>query len=178
MKTVETLSIIEAKTKAYAVAREVLAVRVSELESEVKSVQRRRMPGLKSAAAAAKDAQHALAAAVQAAPECFVQPRTITLHGIRVGFYKGTGKLDWESDERVVALIKKHLPDQAELLIRTKETPIAKALQNLSVADLRRIGCTVEEAGDSVYIKASDSDLEKIVAGILAEGAIQDEVKA
>ena len=75
-----------------------------------------------------------------------------------------------------MALIRRYLPEQADTLIRTVEEPHKPALALLSVADLRRVGCTVVETGEAVVIKAVDSEVDKMVDALLkdavdAEGA-------
>ena len=166
---------IEQLAKAYAEARDVVAERVNAAEDEVRGVYRRKMPGIKLAHAAAADAQAKLAAAIQARPELFVKPRTITLHGIKLGFQKGKGKIEWADDEKVLAAIERHFsPISAEALIITIRKPSKEALAKLPANELRKLGCTIEEAGDMVFIKAADGELEKLVARILKEGAVEE----
>lgn len=173
-----TLSTIETLTKDYAAARAVVAERVNALDAEVREIHRRKVPGIKTAAAAAKDAQAKLVEAIKSAPELFTSPRTLTINGIKVGYQKGKGKLDWEDDDRVVALIRKFLPEHADLLINTTCTLSKDALKNLDVRTLAKIGVTAEAAGDNVVIRTSDSDVDKLVAKILKEGAVEEAAAA
>ena len=48
------------------------------------------------------------------------------------------------------------------------------ALAQLPAAELHKLGVQVEEAGDRVYIKASDSEVDKLVVAILKEGAVDE----
>ena len=43
------------------------------------------------------------------------------------------------------------------------------------IADLKRIGCTIEETGDVVVIKPTDSDVDKIVSALLADATAETE---
>lgn len=110
-----------------------------------------------------------LFAAVEASPDLFRKPRTRELHGIRVGFAKGKGKIEWNDASQVVTLIKKHLPAQAETLIKTNEKPVKSALNGLSAADLKRIGVTVTEAGDRVVVTPVDGELDRLVEALLSD---------
>ena len=74
----------------------------------------------------------------------------------------------------MVARIKKHLPEQADVLIRTKEAPVKEALAQLTAAELKKIGVTIEDAGDTVVIKPVDSEVDKLVDALL-KGAASDE---
>ena len=71
-------------------------------------------------------------------------------------------------------LIKKHLPDQAELLIDVVETPAKNAIAMLPVTDLKRIGANVKAAGDQVVIKPADGAIDKLVKA-LVKAAIEEE---
>ncbi|MES2697271.1 MAG: host-nuclease inhibitor Gam family protein [Verrucomicrobiota bacterium] len=166
-----TLAELEALAGAYVKARTVVSERVADLQTEVSALQRRRVGGIKAAAAEAADLCARLRATIEKAPHLFVRPRTMSLHGVTVGFRKGSGKLEWEDDAKTVALIRKHLPDQAELLIITEEKPSADALKNLDAKELAKIGVAMEGTGDFVVVKTTDSALEKLVAKILKEGA-------
>lgn len=171
IESATSLASIDALAKAYAQARSVLSERVSDLEKETAEIHRRRIGGIKSAAATATDLQAQLRSAIEGAPELFVRPRTFCLHGIKVGYQKGKGKLDWDDNAKVVGLIRKHLPEQAEVLIITEEIPSADAMANLDVKALARIGVRCEGTGDQVVIKASDTAVDKFVKKLLSEGA-------
>ncbi len=69
----------------------------------------------------------------------------------------------------MVARIKKHLPEQADVLIKLKETPVKDALAQLSAAELKKLGVTVSEAGDQVVVKPVDSEVDKMVDALMKE---------
>lgn len=161
---------IETLTTKYAKARQALGDAVQELNNKIEALKRQHLSHLKSLVADAADAHATLSHAVQSSPGLFEKPKTQTFAGIKVGFRKGTGGIDWDDDDKVVALIEKHFPkSQAELLIKTTKKPIAKALADLDVADLKRIGCRVEATGEVVFIKPTDSAVDKIVNALLKE---------
>lgn len=164
-----TLTEIEQHARAYADLRLVLSERVQALQAEIEAVKRRRLVGIKKAVAAVADRHDTLAAAIQAAPELFARPRTKVLAGIRVGFVKQKGKLVISDPDKTLSLIRRHCAEQADTLIKTTEKPIKKALEALSVAELKRIGVTVLDDGDRILIKASDSEVDKLVTALLAE---------
>lgn len=171
-----TLTDIEQQTRAYATARDVLTERVQILEAEIEASKRRRLHGIKEAVRKIKDIEAALHNSIESAPELFVKPRTIVISGIRIGMAKGKGKIEFENPEQVVRLIRRHFPDQADTLVAVKETPVKKALANLAVAELKRIGVTVEQTNDEVVIKPTDSQVDKLVSALLKEAQqLEDE---
>lgn len=169
-----TLSEIEKLTKAFADVRQQLAERVRSLEDEIMGLKRRRLPVIKNTVNAVIERQSHLKAALEDSKDLFVKPKTLIIHGVKVGFQKAKGKITWADDAQVVKLIKKHLPEQADVLIKTTEKPIKDALTNLPAADLKRIGVTVEETGDQPVIKATDSEIDKFVDGLLKEEGLEN----
>lgn len=168
--TPESLTTYNDAAKRYADARATLAVRVSVLEARIQKVHSLRLPGIRKALAEAKDAQAALAAVIEAAPADFEKPRTITLHGVKLGMQKAKGSIEWDDDEVLSRRIQLRHPDQYEILVKVTRKPIVKALNQLTTAELRKLGCSVTEAGDAPYIKAEDTALDKLISRLLKEG--------
>jgi len=172
---VSSIEVIDYYCRQYAEAREVLAARVMKLEAETAALRNRLLPGIKAAAAAAADRQALLSAEISSHPDLFTKPRTMTLRGIKIGYQKGKGKISWDDDDKVVAAIRRTFAlDKADALLRIKEEPIKAALEQLPAAELKRLGVQVVEAGDQIVIKAIDGDVDKLVARILKEGAVDE----
>jgi hypothetical protein len=165
-----TLSDIETAARDYAKARKILADRVGSLEDELGALKRRRIDGIKSATEEAAGLCDRLRTMVEGAPGLFEKPRTYVLHGIKLGFMKGKGKLDWDDSAAVIAKIRKHLGDQADVLVIIEERPSADAMKNLPASDLARIGVRLIDADDQVIVKATDSEVDKFVSQLLKEG--------
>lgn len=178
MNTTEvTLSTIENLTRDYARAHETLSGRVRELEEYRQKITRVRLPGIRSAAAKTAEAHAALASAIEAAPHLFERPRTLTIHGIKVGLQKGKGEIRFANQEQVIRLIRKHLSDQEDQLIAVRESVVKTALAKLSIAELKKIGCEIVETGDQVVIKAATAEIDKIVTAILTEAQKLEEAE-
>lgn len=172
-----TLKDIEAKTKLYAEQREKLAQMVDALNEGIQALKKDQLPAIKRALARAAQHQAELQALISASADLFVKPRTVIFHGVKVGFTKGKGGIEITDADRTILLIRKHLPEQAEALITVRESPFKPGLQQLTVADLKRVGCVVVETGDQVVIKAVDSEVDKMV-DVLLKGAVDEEVAA
>lgn len=161
MKTIEDLS------RDYADERNWLAERIAAYKEELEKLNHRLLPQVKRAVDSVSRARAKLEKEVADHPELFVKPKSVILHGIRVGLAKGKGTISWDNADRVVELIHKHFPEQAEVLVKVTETPVKKALAQLSAADLKRLGITVTETGDEVVIKPVDGDVERLVEALL-----------
>ena len=121
-----TLTDIEQHTRCYADARDLLASRVQALQDEIEAAKRRKLFGIKKAVAAAAEARDKLHAAIEDSPELFERPRTLVILGIRIGYTKGSGKLSFDDASKVVQLIRRHFPEQSEVLVKTTEAPSAR----------------------------------------------------
>lgn len=169
---------IEDLTRDFARKRDVLGNRLGILQEEIRALQRRKMHGIKTALASAQDAQAKLAAFIESNPKQFDKPKTITIEGVRVGLMKSKGRIAWDAPDQVVALIRKKMPDQADTLVRTTESPARGALNNLTVAELKAIGCRIVDAGEQVVIKPQDSELDKLIDRLMGDLAEIEEVSA
>jgi hypothetical protein len=158
---------IETKALALRRARDTLTERAQSLHEQLMSAQRKAMRGLRTAVASVTEAEAELKAAVQQAPQLFERPRSVVMHGVKLGYQKGKGKIEWEDDARVVKLIRKHFNDQFDVLVKTTEKPTAAALATLSVDDLKRLGITVEGTGDVVFVKDTTAGVDKLVKALL-----------
>lgn len=126
------------------------------MDEAIALVKKTELPKLRKWVAAAAEAEAALKAQIEAAPELFQKPKTVTLHGIRVGYMKGKGGIEWDDADRVVAAIQRHLPDQADALIRWTARPLKDALNQLDAASLKKIGCRVVDTGEQVVVRPTD----------------------
>lgn len=172
-----TLQDIESACRAARAARDILTERAHALQDEIAALQRRKLPGIRSAVAAVAEEDAALMALLQSAPGLFVKPRSVVLSGLQVGYTKGKGTIDFGDVAQTIKLIRKHLPDQADALIKVKETPIKAAIKNLPGGDLKKIGVTVQATGDVVFISDATDSVDKLVAALLkgTEEAAQGE---
>jgi len=169
-----TLGEIEKLTKDYAEWREQLSNAVRALEDEIGAVKRKYITSIKRKVEAVAERQAALKAAIGDSAGLFKKPRTMILHGIKIGFQKSKGEMKWVDANQVVRLIKKHFPDLVETLIKTTETPVKAALGQISAADLKRIGVTIEDDGDDVVIKSTDSEIDKFVEALLKDDDLKE----
>jgi hypothetical protein len=153
-------------------ARRALGTLVQALQDGIEHMKAQHMPAIRDSIESAAVAWRELELMIERNPECFERPRTVQMHGIKFGLAKGRGGLDIEDPDRTIALIRKHLPDQADVLIATKETPVKDALLQLPASDLKRIGVNVRDTGDQVLIRPADGEVDKLVR-TLVSGAVE-----
>lgn len=165
--TTTTLDHITDSARLLADARSHLGELMHALSAGLEALKADSLPDIRNAIVAATAAWQSLELSIQINPQLFVQPRTVSAHGITFGLEKGKGAITISDPDKTIALIRKHLPEQAHLLITTREVPLKKALAQLSAADLKRIGATVSDAGDRVVIRPAPSDVDKLVKALV-----------
>ncbi len=166
---------IENRAHVYNELRGELADLIGELNDEIDALTRERMPVIKKLATRVA-AQHTdLEAAITAAPHLFQKPRTITLHGIKCGFRKNEGRIEFDDPDLVVKKIYQNF-DAPEPYLRIVTQPNKEALATLPGADLKRLGCRIVDTTDVVVIKPADSDIEKKINTFL-KTALEPAVK-
>jgi hypothetical protein len=164
-----TLGEIELLTKDYSDSYSKLSDKVQELNDEIEASKRRHMRYIKTFAEEALERKSKLSNAIEESKDLFTQPKSIVIHGMKVGLQKGKGKITIPDEEKTILLIKKVLPEQADILIKTEEKLVKPALNNLTAGDLKKVGLNLVESTDEVMIKPTGSDIDKIVNALLKE---------
>lgn len=165
---VNAMQQIEMLARAYRDARDTLTDRATVLNDELEAAKRRSMRGLRSAAAAVTKAGDELRAAIDENRALFVKPKSVVFSGVRCGLKKGRGTTDWDDDAQVVKLIRRHFPDQFEVLVKVTEKPVKDAMANLTADQLKKIGVRVEGSGDVIQMQDTTQEVDKLVKALLA----------
>lgn len=150
-------------------SRDALSDAMTKMTKEVEVIKAKHLPNIRALVIAGQDSASSLKAAIEDAPELFEKPRTRSLHGIKIGFSTSAGKVEFEDGDTVVKLIKKNLPDQASVLIKSKEAPVKAALKGLNQEQLEQIGAKIAGAGELVVLTPTDSELDKLVDALLTD---------
>lgn len=162
-----TMQEVEQLVAKFSARSEALAGAVLAFREELVALEKRHSGRLRKLALARHEVQDAITAAIAESPELFAKPRSVTMHGTKVGLRKGTGKMTIEDDELVVKLILRHFPERADILIQTVQKPVRSALAQLSVAELKRVAVTVEDTGDVPFVKSVDTEIEKAIKALV-----------
>lgn len=167
-----TLLDIENLADEFASARLNLIDRAAILKSEIEHITQRELPGLRRAAEQAAEAEDKLRNAINGARDLFEKPRSQVMSGIRCGVMKQKGQVVIDDEAATITRIRKQLPkDQAELLIRVRESVHKPGVYDLTAADLKRLGIRIEDTDDAVVVKPVTSALDKLIDAWLAEAS-------
>lgn len=167
-----TMEQIEKKARDYSVLRTSLVELVNELNNDLEKAKKKYLGAIRETVKKTKDAESVLLAAVETSREYFQKPKTLTMHGVKVGFGKQRGKIEFDSADKLVARIERlYAGDEAmlEQLLIIKKKPSKEGLEKLDVPSLKKLGVTVEEAGERAIVKPVDGEVDKLVAALLKE---------
>lgn len=121
-------------------------------------------------ATAAADRKEELLAAIRSAPELFGRPRTRAHAGVKFGYQKRRGQVVIPAESATIRRIRDLLPaEQAELLIRVRESVHKPAVYDLTAADLKRLGIEIGNDADEVIAKIAGEDIERMVDALLRD---------
>jgi hypothetical protein len=171
-----SLTTIEAVCADYDAESAKLESMVADLEKDLEAVKQKHLPGLKRQAAVVARREAEGISAVESAPNLFVKPRTVTVHGVKAGYSTSVGKLAFDDGDTVVKLIRRYRKDDADVFIRTVEEPNKDSLKTLPREELQRLGCRIEGAGDLVVFKRVAGDVERLINKLI-EKLVQAMVK-
>lgn len=171
----DTLTALDGHAAKFAKAHATLDDRCASLNAEIADLYRRRLPGIKDALGQVREHQAALLAIVKERPDLFVQPRSIIVRGVAMGYEKSRGSISVPKGKKEIeALVKRALKvledGQFDLCFETEYKPRKKALSQLPAATLQKLGCEVHEAGDFVFVRSAVSDVDKLVARLIKAG--------
>ena len=160
---------IENQTKKYSDARAKVAAIVTSIENETKAIRQRYQTALKNAVADAAEKKNVLKDAIDECPGLFDKPRTHIYAGIKVGYQKQKGKMEIIDEDKTIELIRRKMPEKADLLIITTSKAAKKALEKLSAAELKSIAVNIGDSTDEILINPIDSNIDKIVDTLLKD---------
>lgn len=164
-----TLGQIETKSEKYEVASAFLDQLISDLETDLETVKKKHLARIKKQAGEVANLEAELHSLIERSPKLFVRPRTLTVHGIKVGFTLSTGKLEFDDEETVITLIKKFHKDDVDTYIRKTEEVNKDALRTLDTDALKKLGCKIEGAGDVVVLKRVAGEVEKLINKLITK---------
>ena len=97
---------IEKGARSYNELRGELAAVIGELNEKIEALTLKKLPLIKKLAGRAAEKHKELETAILAAPQLFEKPRTAVFHGIKCGFRKNEGRIEFDDPESVVEKIQ------------------------------------------------------------------------
>ena len=142
---------------------------VAALEADLEAVKQRHLAKLKRQAAVVARAEAELASAVEQAPQLFKRPRTLVLHGTKIGFANTIGSVVFEDGDYVVKAVRNVMPERFDEFVKTEFTPRKDALRKLTPDELDVLACRVEGDGEVVVLKRVAGDVEKLMDKLISK---------
>lgn len=171
--------IIERVAYAYRQARDVLREEATAANTAIEAAKREHLAPLRAALAQVAALEAELRQAIETSPPTLWQrTRTRVVHGVKLGWQKLRGRVEFPDEAKTITRIRDLLPpDQAELLIRVRQSVHKPAVYDLTAGDLKRLGITVTDDSDQVVIRDLASELDRALEALLADAARELEAR-
>ena len=181
MNTSKKLAPIERQARRYSVARGRLSRRYGAFQRALQKLQDKHLPKIRADLDTTANIKSELEIAISAAPELFRDPRTLTLHGVRVGFMDGKASVRMPKGKKNTAAVlagiratftAEEITTLALIVRASVEAPNKDALQLLLEKGKAPAlpGVEYTTAGERVFILPADHALDKIITKVLQEG--------
>ncbi len=164
-----SLAGLETLTREYADRHRQVGRLADEMQGELDRLKARHLAGLREAVRLSRAARAQLDAGIQAHPELFDRPRTVIMHGVKIGLAKGKGRLTIADERATILKIKQMFGPNAADFLHLTVSPNKTALGELSAGALKKLGVTVAATGDVVVIKPAAGGLEQFLSLLLPE---------
>lgn len=118
---------------------------------------------------------------VRAAPDLFTKPKSIEHSGLRIGFRKGRGSVEFADKDKLVKRIQllKSLKvlSKAEVdqIVTLKVSVKKSALARLDANVLKRLGVDVIAGQDAAFAEPIDTEVEKLLKQLFGDKDDADE---
>lgn len=165
----KSLQEIEAQTKKFADANNVLASTIDEMETEINLIKKEYLKRLQPLADNVSIEKALLKEAIDESRLIFVKPKTYVFHGVKVGLQSSKGSIKIIDEEKTIELIEKNLPDMVENVIKNSKSVIKESLKLLSDNELVQINCKKIPASEMVLIKSNRDEVEKFIDAMIKE---------
>jgi predicted membrane GTPase involved in stress response len=137
------------------------------LEDERKAISSKYEPLLSVAIDEAHTARLAVIASLEDSEALFAKPKTITIDGVTVGFQKTRDQIVFNiSEDETITRIKATLPDQAQLLIKTKESIVKAAIVGLEDWQRKQICVEAVKGHDEAIVKLTDGEMQAFLTEV------------
>ena len=170
MKTMEirpALLPLERQAADLAGAYENLADAVAACEAAKAEVEKSWLPEIRRLAGVVNRRRTQLLADIAARDDLFVEPRSVVLHGWKLGWRKQPGQVKVSDEPAAIVALRHVLKVAAENLIRVKESLDLRALREQPASVLAKAGVTLEADTDQPFLVRVGGDVEKLVAELL-----------
>lgn len=142
---------------------------VTEMNHDIELVRQSHLSRLKRCVARAKELRSAVIAAIESTPALFIKPKSLILHGIKVGFKKLPDGILITDEATTIDLITTHCPELLPTLVRTTEALNKKHLATLPPDTLQQIGVSIEPGAEETMAVPVDSNVDRLVKALMAD---------
>lgn len=155
--------------KEYSESRKKVADKIRQMNDDIEKVKNKFMHHIRNFAQQSNEKLMEFQTAIKENPQAFESKKLREDYGLKYGYSSTQDKVVIKDVEQTISLIKANLGAKAPVLIKTTESIVNKAVQNLTADERERIGVTIESGQAYVYVKPTDKEMDDLINSVIPQ---------
>lgn len=170
MATVK-LNELETAAKEFSAASKILRNIKEELDTEIDAVKAKYSTAFAEASKNAGEAYQMLLTLVEGSEELFSDKKSMSINNVKFGYRKKAGTINIDNETFTIDRLQELFPKDADKYLSKKISISKKALNNLTAAELKKIGVNVIQDSSEAFVKLTDDEVQKLIDALVKESA-------
>lgn len=165
------LTELETAAKEFSAASKILRNIKEELDTEIDAVKAKYSTAFAEASKNAGEAYQMLLTLVESSEELFSDKKSMSINNVKFGYRKKAGTINIDNETFTIDRLRELFPKDADKYLSTKISISKKALNNLTAAELKKVGVNVIQDSSEAFVKLTDDEVQKLIDALVKESA-------
>lgn len=165
------LTELETAAKEFSAASKILRNIKEELDTEIDAVKAKYSTAFAEASKNAGEAYQMLLTLVESSEELFLDKKSMSINNVKFGYRKKAGTIDIDNETFTIDKLRELFPKDVDKYLSTKISISKKALNNLTAAELKKVGVNVIQDSSEAFVKLTDDEVQKLIDALVKESA-------
>ena len=165
------LTELETAAKEFSAASKILRNIKEELDTEIDAVKAKYSASFAEASKNAGEAYQMLLTLVESSEELFLDKKSMSINNVKFGYRKKAGTINIDNETFTIDRLRELFPKDADKYLSTKISISKKALNNLTAAELKKVGVNVIQDSSEAFVKLTDDEVQKLIDALVKESA-------
>lgn len=165
------LTELETAAKEFSSASKILRNIKEELDTEIDAVKAKYSTAFAEASKNAGEAYQMLLTLVESSEELFLDKKSMSINNVKFGYRKKAGTINIDNETFTIDRLRELFPKDADKYLSTKISISKKALNNLTAAELKKVGVNVIQDSSEAFVKLTDDEVQKLIDALVKESA-------
>lgn len=165
------LTELETAAKEFSAASKILRNIKEELDTEIDAIKAKYSTAFAEASKNAGEAYQMLLTLVESSEELFSDKKSMSINNVKFGYRKKAGTINIDNETFTIDRLRELFPKDADKYLSTKISISKKALNNLTAAELKKVGVNVIQDSSEAFVKLTDDEVQKLIDALVKESA-------